>query len=253
LAAQEQMNVHLPFIGQVDLKAFSLPVLTIILGTLDGFNPCAMWVLLFLISLLLNMPNRKRMWILGAVFIIASSAVYFLFLAAWLNVILFYGLVSWLRIAIAVVAIGSGLYHLREFYLNRSGCKAADDKKRQKIFAKLRAITQSQLFWVALGGIILLAAAVNLIEMVCSAGLPAIYTSVLSMSHLPAWQYYAYLLLYIFFYMLDDLVVFFVAMIALRTVGISSKYSRWSNLIGGIIIFIIGVLLIFRPTWLSFH
>ena len=246
-------KIDLPFFGEVEVKSLSLPVLTIAIAALDGFNPCAMWVLLFLISLLLGMKNRKRMWILGSTFIVASGAVYFLFLSAWLKVILFYGMVIWLRIAIAAVAIASGIYHIREFWLNRSGCKVTNDKKRQKIFAKLRAVTQRQEFWLALGGIILLAAAVNLVELVCSAGLPAVYTSVLGMSNLPGWQYYLYLILYIVVFMLDDLIVFFIAMTALRMVGISSKYSRWSNLIGGIIILIIGVLLVLRPEWLTFH
>ena len=252
--ANDAANVfNLPFLGELDLNSFSLPVLTIIIGGLDGFNPCAMWVLLFLISLLLNMKNRRRMWILGSAFIIVSGTVYFLFLSAWLNVILFYGMVTWLRIVIAIVAIASGLYHLREYYLNRPGCKVANDEKRQKVFGKLKEITQRQSFWVALSGIILLAVAVNLVELLCSAGLPAVYTSVLTMSVLPAWQYYLYLLLYIIIFMLDDLIIFFIAMKALRMVGISSKYSRWSSLIGGIIILALGILLIVRPEWLSFH
>ena len=107
-------------------------------------------------------------------------------------------------------------------------------------------------FLIALVGIVLLAAAVNLVELVCSAGLPAVYTQVLILSGLPAWQYYVYLLLYIIFFMLDDLFVFFIAMSTLKMAFISAKYTRYSNAIGGILMLIIGILLIFRPDWLFF-
>ncbi len=245
----------LPFIGEIETKNFSLPLLTILIAALDGFNPCAMWVLLFLIGLLLGMESRKRMWILGSAFIIASAAVYFLFLSAWLNLFLFLGFVLWIRITIAVVALGSGIYHLRQYWLERrgeGGCEVTGSERRRKVFDKLRTIAQTNKFWVALGGIIVLAAAVNLVELVCSAGLPAVYTQVLSLSNLTRWQYYAYLLLYIFIFMLDDLLVFIIAMFTLRLKAVSSRYTRWSGLVGGIIMVIIGILLLFKPGWLMF-
>jgi hypothetical protein len=126
------------------------------------------------------------------------------------------------------------------------------DEKRQKIFEKIRAVIQKEQFLLALGGIILLAFAVNLVELICSAGLPAIYTQILSLSKLPTWQYYLYLILYILVFMLDDLIIFFTAMITLQAVGIQSKYTRFSHLVGGVLMFIIGILLIFKPEYLMF-
>jgi len=246
-------TLNLPFIGKIETRSFSLPALSITLGLLDGFNPCAMWTLLFLISLLLGMQDKKRMWLLGIAFIVTSAFVYFLIMAAWLNLFLLLGFIVWVRTTIGLIAIGAGIYYLRDYYLNKEGgCKAAKDEKRQKIFAKLKAVTQKEKFILALIGIIILAVAVNLVELICSAGLPAIFTSVLSLSNLPTWQYYGYLLLYIFFFMLDDLIVFFIAMITLKAIGIESKYARFSRLIGGIAILIIGALLIFKPELLMF-
>lgn len=245
--------ITLPILGGINVKSFSLPVLTIAIGTLDGFNPCALWTLLFLISLLLGFKNRRRMWLLGGTFIAASGVVYFLFMAAWLQLILFLGLIVGVRLAIGTLAIGGGTYSIRKFFKNRSGgCDVAGDEKRTKTFEKLRAITKKRNLWLALGGIIALAFAVNLIELVCSAGLPAIYTQVLAMNNLATWQYYAYLALYIFFFMLDDILVFAAAMVTLKMTGISTKYARYSNLIGGSIMVIIGILLILKPEWLMF-
>ncbi|HDQ22404.1 MAG TPA: hypothetical protein ENN28_00325 [Candidatus Uhrbacteria bacterium] len=248
----ETYIINLPVIGEIDAKAFSLPLLTIIIAAIDGFNPCAMWVLIFLISLLLGMKDKKRMWILGITFLAASGFVYFLFLSAWLNFFLFIGFIFWVRILIGSVAIGSGVYQLKEFYKNRPGCKVVKGELRDKIFTNLKFITKIPSFWLALIGIIFVAFAVNLIELVCSAGLPAIYTNILSMSDMALWKYYLLLLLYIAIFMLDDFFVFAVAMLTLQITGVHAKYVRHSNLIGGIIILILGILLILKPELLMF-
>ena len=246
-------SIELPFVGTVSIKNFSLPALTFLIAFLDGFNPCAMWVLLFLVSLLLGMKDRKRMWLLGITFIAASAVAYFLFLVAWLNLFLFLGFVFWVRILIGLVALGAGGYSLREFVVNKEGgCETVGGTKREKIFAKFRAVVRKKQLLLALAGMVILAFGVNLIELVCSAGLPAIYTQVLALTKLPTWQYYLYLLFYIFIFMLDDLFVFFVAMITLQAVGIQTKYARWSRLIGGSLMLIIGLLLLFKPEFLMF-
>ncbi len=245
--------IEVPIFGQLDTKKLSLPVLTFVIALLDGFNPCAMWVLLFLISLLLGMKDKKKMWVLGSVFIVASGFVYFLFLSAWLNLFLFLGWVTWIRILVGLVALGAGGYYLWDYITNKSGaCRVMGSKKKQKVFDNLKKVTQKKQLGLAVLGMIVLAFAVNLVELVCSAGLPAIYTQVLSLANLPTWQYYLYLIFYILIFMLDDLVVFFVAMTTLKITGLSTKYSRFSHLFGGILIFIIGLLLIFKPEVLMF-
>lgn len=246
-------SMTLPLIGEIKTQNLSLPIFTILLGALDGFNPCAMWTLLFLISLLLGMKNKKRMWILGSAFIVASASVYFVFMAAWLNLLLFIGLVFWVRVIIGLIALAGGGYNLKEFFTNPEGtCKVTGTEKRQKVFDKLKEITHQKSFYLALGGIIILAFAVNLVELVCSAGLPVIFTQILALSDLANWQYYLYMLLYIFIFILDDLFIFFVAMTTLQMTGITTKYSRWSHLIGGILMLILGLLLIFKPELLMF-
>lgn len=245
--------IYLPFLGEIDAMNFSLPALTIIMGGLDGFNPCAMWTLIFLISLLLGMEDKRKMWILGSTFIVASALVYFVFMAAWLNLILFIGLVAWIRIIIGLIALFGGGYNLKEYFTAPEGvCKVTSSDKRQKFFEKLKDIAHQKNFYLALGGIIILAFAVNLVELICSAGLPAVYTQVLALSNLATWQYYSYLLLYIFVFMLDDLIVFIIAMTTLQMTGITTKYTRLSHLIGGILMLIIGLLLIFKPELLMF-
>jgi len=245
--------INLPFFGQKDLKEYSLPVLSVVIGILDGFNPCAMWVLIFLITLLLGMQERWKMWLLGSTFIFASAGVYFLFMAAWLNFLMFLGYVSFLKIGIGIFGIISGILFIRDYWKNRNGtCKVVNTEKRKKIFDRLKDIVKKPNIWLALGGIILLAFTVNLVELACSLGFPAIFTQILSLADLPAWQYYGYILLYLLFFLLDDLLVFVIAMTTLKVAGFSGKYTRYSSLIGGILILIIGLILIFKPSWLMF-
>ncbi len=248
-----QPSIEVPFLGKVTGDSFSLPVFTILIAVIDGFNPCAMWTLLFLISLLLGMKDTKRMWLLGTVFIITSAAVYFLFLSAWLSFFSFFGYLRWLQLAIGVLALGSGAYYLKDFLTNKNGaCKVTSNKRRQHVFAQLKVIAQKKQLALALVGIIFLAIAVNLVEVICSAGLPAIYTKVLSMNELPTWQYYLYLVLYIAVFMIDDLFVFFTAMMTLKVVGIENKYARFSHGVGGVVLLLIGLLLIIKPELLMF-
>lgn len=237
----------------MNVESLSLPALTVVMGFLDGFNPCAMWALLFLISLLLGMKDRKRMWILGGTFIAASALVYFLFMAAWLELILFLGFIIWVRAAIALIAVAGGSWNLWKFFAKKGdSCDVAGAQKRQKIFGRMKDLVMGKGFFLALVGIVALAFSVNLIELVCSAGLPAVYTQVLAMNGLAAWQYYSYILLYVLIFMTDDLFVFFVAMTTLRLVGITTKYQKFSYLIGGALMVLIGLLLFFRPEWLTF-
>jgi glutaredoxin len=246
-------TLTLPLIGQVNLKYLSLGALTVIIGALDGFNPCAMWVLIFLINLLLGMEDRRKMWVLGSAFIIASGAVYFLFMTAWLNILIFLGFIFWIRIIIGLVALLAGGYNLKEYWTDTSGaCTLSQGARRQRTMDRLKEIVANRTFWLALGGIVLLAFLVNLVELICSAGFPVVYLQILSLTPMPFWQYYLYLLLYIVIFMLDDIIVFVVAMLTLQLMGVTTRYQRFSNLIGGVLMLLIGLLLIFKPGWLMF-
>jgi len=245
--------LKLPIFGEVSIAHVSLPVLTVMLGAIDGFNPCAMWTLIFLISLLIGLKDRFRMWVLGSVFIIASAAVYYLFMAAWLNLLLFLGMLLWIRLLIGVLALAGGSYYLRDYFTNPEAvCKVTNSASRQRVFAGLRTLAGERRFLLAITGIVLLAFLVNLVELICSAGIPAVYTQILVLSALPSWQYHAYLGLYILVFMSDDLLIFFVAMKTLQLTGLTGTYARHAQAVGGAVLLVVGLLLIFKPEWLTF-
>lgn len=249
-------NMSLPIIGEIDAKKVSLPLISIFIGMIDGFNPCAMWVLLFLIGMLFNMKDKKKMWVLGITFLTTSAILYLFIMMAWLKVALSFNTVLWLRILIALIALIAGGINIISYLKNikkDDGCKIVDEKKRKKIFSKIKKITLEKRLILSIIGIITLAISVNLVELACSAGLPLMFTQILSFNNLSMFEYMFYMFLYILFFLIDDIIIFVIAMKTLSIKGISSKYGKYSNLIGGIIMILIGILMIFKPEWLMFN
>ena len=245
-------SITLPLLGEVGLRGLSLPVLTVVLGGVDGFNPCAMWVLALLIGLLLGVRDGRRMWVLGLVFLGATGAMYFAVMSAWLNVVLWLGAVAWLRLGIGALALAAGAYYLREFWTNPEGvCRITPGGGRKRISDAFRRMVEQPSLPVAALGVGALAVAVNLVELVCSAGVPAVYTQMLSMHDLPQAAYYGYLGLYLAVFLLDDAALFVIAMITLRAVAATGRYARISHLIGGVVLLGLGAVMVFRPDLLA--
>lgn len=251
--SDEEMTIEIPLIGKINLKNVSIISGTVFLGLLDGFNPCAMWILLFLISMLIGMKDRKRMWVLGLGFLLTSAFVYMAIMLSWLNIVVRISTVIWIRNLIAVVALVGGIINLRNFFKSQdSGCTVVDDKKRKKIFTKIKKFTSEKSLLISLIGVMTLAVSVNVVELACSAGLPLVFTQLLALNNIVGGEAIWYTFIYIVFFLFDDLVIFFIAMFTMKVTGISTKYSKYSHLIGGMLMIIIGILLLFRPEWLMF-
>ena len=254
---QTDENVTVPVLGKINAKKVSLPILAVVLGFVDGFNPCAMWILIFLITMLFNMKDRKKMWILGLTFILTSGIVYLMFMLAWLNLATFISKIAFIRLLIAVIALVVGLINVYKYIdslkKKDEGCDVVDKKDRKKIMEKIISITHEKKFIIALLGIMVLAASVNIIELMCSIGIPLLFTQILAMNNLSTFSYMIYMFIYIFFFLIDDIVIFVISMVTLRVTGLSTKYTKYSHLVGGIIMLIIGLLLIIKPELLMFN
>jgi len=238
-------TIVLPWFGEIVLADYSLPALAVILGVVDGFNPCAMWVLVYLISLVATLRNKRRIWLIVGSFVLASGILYFLFMTAWLNVFLFIGYVKPVTVVIGLVALGGGMLQIREVIKTKGAivCEVTDEESRKKTMTKVQKIVSSPITLGTIVGIIALAFAVNSVEFVCSAALPAVFTRVLSLAGLSALQYYGYILLYVFFFMLDDLVIFGTAAFAV-TSSLGDRYAKYSRPVGATILIILGLLLL---------
>ncbi|TFG36038.1 MAG: hypothetical protein E4H46_04170, partial [Desulfobacterales bacterium] len=164
---------HIPFFGEKDARHYSLPALAVILGLVDGFNPCAMWVLVYLISLIMSLNDRKKIWFLVGSFVAASGVLYFLFMTAWLNAFLLIGYLRPLTVLIGLFALWTGIRNIREFIVTRGAvvCKVTNGEAKKKTMNRIQQLVSSPLTIASIFGIIVLAFAVNSIEFLCSAGI----------------------------------------------------------------------------------
>ena len=201
------------------------------------------------------MKDKKKAWILGITFLFVSGFVYFLSMIG-INLVLGVIAIQWLKIAIAIFILIAGIVNLVKYLKTRkedTGCVVVDEKKRKTMLTKMKDITSNKSFVLALLGTITLAASVNLIELACSLGFPVIFTEILSINNIVGLSKIIYLLIYIFFYMIDDMVVFTISMVTLQATGITNKYNKLCTLVSAIIMIIMGLLMLFKPSWLMLN
>lgn len=244
-------QVESRWFGVLSAQRLGLPLFTLALGLLDGFNPCAMWVLLFLLSVLVRLRDRRRMALVAGTFVLVSGAVYFAFMAAWLNVFLAVGLSDAVRIGLAALALGIAALNLKDFAaLGRGPSLSIPASSRPGLVAGMHGVLQAPGLPAMLFGVAALAVLVNFIELLCTAGLPAIYTAVLTQHELSPVARYAYLGLYIVGYIADDGLMVATAVLALGSAKLSERGGRLLKLLSGLVMLSLGAVLLLRPQWL---
>ena len=245
-------SVVLPWFGRLSHQEIGLPLFTFAIGLLDGFNPCAMWVLLFLLSLLVTLQDRIKMTLVAGTFVLVSGLVYFAFMAAWLNVFLIVGLSRTVQLALSGLAILIGAVNVKDFFAFRQGLSfSIPEAAKPGLYARLRRIIQAENLTGALIGVMILAGLVNIVELLCTAGFPALYTHILSAQALSSWQYYGYLGLYNAAYMLDDALMVVIAVVTLGRRKLEEREGRWLKLISGAVMIGLGILLLVKPGLIS--
>jgi glutaredoxin len=246
-------ELELPLFGRVSPRELGLPVFTLAIGFLDGLNPCATWALLFLLSLLVHLHSRARMLLLGGAFVVTSGVVYFAFMAAWLNVFLLLGASRALEIGVGLAGLASGALHAKEFFaFGRGPSLHIPEAAKPGLAARARRILRAPGLPAALAGAVALAAAVNVVELLCTAGLPALYTGILSERGLPAASRYGYLALYNLAYVFDDLLLLAIGVATLGHARLRERTGRWLDLAAGLAMMALGAAMLLRPGWLAF-
>ncbi|MGJ0490519.1 glutaredoxin family protein [Methylobacter sp.] len=240
---------ELTFLGRrIALEQAGLPLFTLTMGLLDGFNPCSMWVLVLMISLLAPMQDRVRMFAVAGAFIAVEGIAYFAFMAAWLNLFLIIGLSRASQIIIAGIAILAGAINLKDFWVYGWGVSLSiPESAKPGIYARIRAILQAESLRGAMIGAVVLAILVQIVEFLCTSGFPALYTRILTMQQLSGPSYYGYLLLYNLAYMLDDAIVLAIGIITLSQRRLQEKEGRWLKLISGLVMVGLGLYLLISP------
>ncbi len=250
--APEPEELQVPFFGRLTVRDVGLPLFTITIGLLDGFNPCAMWILLFLLSLLVNLRNRRTMALIAGTFVSVSGLVYFLFMAAWLNIFLLVGLSRVTQLVLGGLAVLAGGINVKDFFAGGRGVSLAiPEAARPGLYTRMRRILYAENLRGALLSIVALAILVNVVELLCTAGFPALYTQILTLRQLPWLEYYAYLGLYTAAYIFDDALMVTIAVATLGHHRLQERAGRWLKMLSGLVMLGLGLILILAPAWLT--
>ncbi len=258
---QNNNKIKIPFIGEIDISGFSPLGLAVVLGALDGFNACAMVALGFLLAVLVATGIRQRVFLIGSVFILVSGIIYFIFISAWLNLFLVLENIKLITVLVGLIVTFFAVFLLKDYF---SGvvCKLCQVKPgkqnffvraEQKLFMQMQKLVSAKMSLpVTLLGVAVVAAGINMVELCCSFGFPLVFTKILTSWELSALSYYSYLLVYILFYMLDDFIIFLVAVWTLRVTQASEKYLKAIKLISGILLLLLGLTILINPELLMF-
>ena len=231
--------------GTLTLDGVGLPVFTLAMGLLDGFNPCSMWVLVLMISLLAPLNDRPRMLAIAGTFVLVEGIAYFLFMTAWLNLFLLIGLSRASQLIVAAIAIIAGLINMKDFVAFGRGISLSiPESAKPGIYNRMRDILHARNLIAAIIGTVILAGLVQIVEFMCTSGFPALYTRILTLQQLDRASYYGYLLLYNAAYMLDDVIVLGIGVVMLSRHRLQEKEGRWLKLISGFVMVGLGVYLI---------
>lgn len=245
-------RLELPVVGEVDASTMSLPALTVILAGIDSFNPCAFFVLFFLLSLLIHSGSRTRMLLIGGTFILMSGVVYFLFMSAWLNIFLILGTRAVITVAAGLVAVLVSIVNIKDFFFFKKGVSLTiSDEAKSKLLDRMRHLLKSTSVFSALAATTVLAVAANSYELLCTAGFPMVYTRALTLKRLTSIEYYAYIGLYNAVYVIPLMTIMVVFVLTLGSRKLTEWQGRELKLLSGMMMLGLGLALLIRPALLT--
>lgn len=239
---------HVPIIGTVNAETVFLPVFTIFLGFIDGLNPCAMWVLVFLLGILAYSRSKRRMLTVGITFVVASGVVYFAMMAAWLNLFLIVGFNRIVMIILACIAIVMGLINLKElFFFNKGVSLMIPESAKPSIYKKARTLMREKNLILTIGLTFMFALFVNMIELACTAGFPAIFTKILADRNEPVFFKYMYMVLYNIMYVQPLLIIVVIFSATMGHFKMQEKHAKILKLISGALMLVLGIIMLVKP------
>lgn len=250
--APNEYTVHVPLVGDVNAQKLSLPVMTLIIAGCDSVNPCAFFVLLLLLSLMIHAQNRLRMLIVGGIFVFFSGFVYFLFMSAWLNLFFIVGQLRWITLAAGIFAIGAAFINIKDYFWFKQGVSLSiPESAKPSIYQRMSNVVRQKSLLAMAGGTIVLAATTNLYELLCTSGFPMIFTRLLTLQGLSTAGSYLYLILYNIIYVvpLALIVLAFTATLGARK--LSEQEGRILKLLSGTMMLVLGLMLVFSPGMLN--
>ena len=251
--SEAEFSINLPLVGTINLANRSLFLSTLLIAFVDGFNPCSIWVLSMLLAITLNARSRKKVLIIGFVFIFVTALIYALFIAGLFTVFTFVGYVGWIQLVIALIAIAFAAINIKDYFWYKEGVSfTISDEKKPGIYKGIRRIMNAEeSLWGLVSATVVLAAGVSLVEFSCTAGFPMVWTNLLSVQQVTGLAFLGLLLVYMLVYQLDELGIFLVAVFTLRKSKMEEKYGRILKLLGGTLMLALGIVMLVDPTLMN--
>lgn len=215
----------------------SLLLLGIILGLIDGINPCMLSVLLFLLSYLLAIGSKKHAVKVGLVFALGAFITYLLFMVGILNLINLIGFIQKIKIIVAIISLAVGLIMLKDFFFYGKGLSLEIPKSVKPTLEKLvkRGTLPSALILAFLS---------SLVELPCTAGIPLVYITLLAQQNVSSLPY---LILYNAFFIVPLLVIVLITAFAWAKIEKIESWRlnarRYMRLVAGLILIFLAVAL----------
>ena len=246
-------GVRVPLLGTIDPEEWGLPILTVVIAGLDAFNPCAFFVLLFLLSLMVHARSRSRMLLVGGTFVLISGLIYFVFMAAWLNVFLLLGELRVVTLIAGVIAVALAAINIKDYFWFQSGGPSLSipDSKKPGMYQRMRGLVAAKSVPAMLVGTVILAVAVNSYELLCTAGLPMVYTRILTLREADNFVYYLYLVLYNLIYIIPLLIIVLLFVMKFGSRKLGEAEGRLLKLMSGMMMLGLGGLMLIAPTALN--
>jgi glutaredoxin len=245
--------IKLPLIGEIDLSNEGLFLSTLLIAFVDGFNPCSIWVLSMLLAITLHTGSRKKVLLIGLVFLTVTALIYALFIAGLFTVFKVVSFVGWIRVVVALVALFFAVVNIKDYFFYKEGVSfTISDKQKPGIYQRMRKVLEAgDSVWGLIGGTIVLAAGVSLVEFSCTAGFPVLWTNLVAAQNVTVVTFILLLLVYMIVYQLDELGIFLVAVFTLKSNKLEEKHGRILKLIGGVLMLTLAVVMLVKPEIMS--
>lgn len=241
-------GVSLPVGGEIDPEEESLLVSTLLIGLVDGFNPCSLWVLTVLLGVTVR-AGREKVLAVGLTFLPVTALVYGLFIAGVLSIFSYVSHLDEIRVAVAVFALAVGVVSTKDFVAPDRGFSfSIPESRKPGLYDRIRTVLRTDGLLSTVGATALLAAGVALLELPCTSGLPLAWSNLVAASD-PSTPVYAGLLAtYVLAYLSVELVIFGVAVVTLDRIRYGERRGRVLKLFAGTVMLGLGGALFLDPT-----
>jgi len=247
---EEEEVIDLPIFGEIHVEELSLPVLTFLIGFVDGFNPCSLWLITFLLSIVIYTGSRKKVLAVGLTFLTVTATIYGLFILGVFTIFTYIAHLFWIRLIVGLFALTFAIVNIKDFFWYKKGISfTIPERFKPRIIKNIRGVMTHDNTLVMMGATAIMAAGVALMELPCTAGFPVIWTGIIAERgiQMMTGAFIGLLLIYLLIYLLVELGIFGSMVLTMRKTKLEEKHGRSLKLLGGMLMLFLALAIISNP------